>query len=614
MLNRDTNAGLATDHDMLQTLAGDLTGLVAQDDPGWHYLDCTPDPNGRWVLAGDGIYETMTTRNGTRLEKVTGQPIYIKDRAIDIDTGLESLTVVWEDGLRLREYTAPRRSMSGSGGVMDLADHGYAVHQGNVRRIVAYLAHLLDYHKDNIPIRYVASSCGTKLIEGMTVFMIGNRCACGMDDGPDVSFDPHSDADGVVSNLRSRPDGNLAAWVEMASQMGEHPCAAFGVAASFLAPILKDLGLAQNPIIDYGGTSSTGKTTTLKFCASAWGYPMESDGGLVRSWSGTETYFERYAAMMNELPIFLDESHKANPREACNTLYQYANGKGRGRGSLSGIRKDTRYRGVLFSAGESQLTAISKNDGIKARVISFWGSPFQSGMREFVDRINRVSVTHYGLAGKAVVQDYLRNRSTWQSRLTQMHTDMADRLASIAEGDIEQRVANCFGAVYAAGMLANAVLDIGWDVDAIVNQAFLRVSENRAPSSAQESIELVGSWIASNWASFSNSVDGSAESEQSYGRVFADREDGKERIAIAKHILENFLNQHQYPFNPTILQWIDHGWVDTDPGRRSKKVRLGDQMAYMVVLNQAGIAASGVGQHDADEQISGADGSGESRC
>lgn len=585
--------GVPIDQDIVESAEYDLIEVRPRDHRGWNFEDCEPDPDGPWVLEKDGIGLMKATKSGDTFEKITRQPIYIKDRAIDIDTGLESITVVWMDGSKVCECTASRGAMSSCGGVMGLANRGYAVNAGNARHIVGYLAHILDWQQNNIPIRHIVSSCGTKVIDGKTVFMIGNNAICGNHEAPEVSFDDQNDHDGVVSNLRRKDDGRLSSWVEMALELGAYPIVAFGIAASFLAPLLKDLCLNQNPIIDYGGVSSTGKTTTLKFCASVWGYPLESDGGLVRSWSGTEVFFERYAAIMNELPIFLDESHKANPKEACSTLYQYANGKGRGRGSLTGIQRNTKYRGVLFSAGECQLTDVGTTNGIQARVISFWGSPISPGNRELVAKINRVSETHYGLSGKAVVLHYLRNRDELLPELREMHTTMADCLANRARDDMEGRIANCFGAVYAAGMLANSVLDLGWDMDSIVIEAFQRVSENRMPSSAHESIELVGSWIVSNWAKFDDgSGDALSSSSELYGRVFLDREDGEKRIAILKDVLQGFLNRRDYSYRSVMSQWIDNGWVDIEQDRRLKKVRFNGTLMYMVVLNQAGIAAS----------------------
>lgn len=557
------------------------------DERGWSYQRCVPDPSGSWEIEEDGIY----LRRGTERKRITSQPIYIEAREIDIDTKLESITVAWEDGTRIRRLTSPRRSLSTPSGVLNLADMGYAVNFQNARQIVEYITHLLDYQRNIIPIRHMVSSCGTKKLNGTEVFVVGNSVICGADDCPEIAFNPQMDGDGIIGNLNSRKDGDLAKWTAVAREIGEYPMAAFGVAASFLPPLLKDLGISQNPIIDYGGKSSTGKTTVLKFCASVWGYPLESDGGLVRSWSGTEVFFERYAAIMNELPIFLDESHKANVKQACNTLYQYSNGTGRGRGSLKGIQRNTRYRGVMFSAGEARLTDVGRTSGVHARVIGFWDSPFGKGKRDLVGRINRVSEKHYGLAGKKVLQEYLRHRERLLPKLKVMHKSTSERLAGLTDDNIGQRLANYFGAIYAAGKLANSVLGLEWDIKHIVDEAFRIVFASRPPSIAKEAIELVGEWIASNRAKFEG-VDTTAPSGEPVGRIFTDRECGEERIAIPPNVIHTLLRQHDYPYNSVITQWLDNGWLEVDAGRLKKKVRFNYGSAYMVVLNQKGIAAS----------------------
>jgi len=125
----------------------------------WSYSKCTPDEDGDWFIGDDdAIYYNKPGRNGPTTQKVTGQPIYIQDRAIDMDSGMESITVVWKNGAETEKCTLPRRNIFTGGGVMELANRGYAVHSGNSQRIVLYLAHLLEYHKKNIPIRHVVST------------------------------------------------------------------------------------------------------------------------------------------------------------------------------------------------------------------------------------------------------------------------------------------------------------------------------------------------------------------------------------------------------------------------------------------------------------------------
>jgi len=567
---------------------------VPEESEGWSYYQCTPDEQGDWFIADDGIYHSRDTRDGVVQNRVSGQPIYIKDRAIDLDSGMESITVVWEDGSKIREYTLRRKDVSTSGGVMSLADRGYAVNAGNARHIVNYLAHLLDFQKDNIPIRHIVSSCGTKTVDGVEAFCIGDNVVSGQEICPEISFNPNMDVDGFVSNLNSRKDGDLAEWVKTAHEIGEYPMAAFGVAASFLAPLLKDLEIGNNLIIDYGGISSSGKTTTLKLCASVWGYPLESDGGLIRSWTGTQTFFERYGAIMNELPIFLDESHKANPKDAGKIIYQYANGSGSGRAKTNGTQKSTKYRGVLFSAGEARLTDVDKNEGVNARVIGFWDSPFGKDKRELVRRINIASEKHYGLAGIHVLQKYLLHRDEVLPKLKEMHRKTTERLTGLVDDRIGQRLASYFGAIYATGTLANSVLGMNWDVKSIVDEAFRLSVNNRPPSIAQECIELVGEWIASNQANFADN-DKASVSDVLYGRIFFDKENREKRIGILHNALQSLLKQHDYSYESVVQQWLGKGWLDTDHGRHKKKVRLGKSSVYMLVLNKSGISASNGG-------------------
>lgn len=109
--------------------------------------------------------------------------------------------------------------------------------------------------------------------------MLGNDMITIDDNAPHVSFDAHSDVTGVLQAYRC--GGDIEPWREVAQELGDYPTATFGVAAAFVPFLLNDLDLPQNPIVDYAGISSSGKTTLLRFIASAWGYPPEANGGLM---------------------------------------------------------------------------------------------------------------------------------------------------------------------------------------------------------------------------------------------------------------------------------------------------------------------------------------------
>ena len=129
------------------------------------------------------------------------------------------------------------------------------------------------------------------------------------------------------------------------------PRVVVGVYAALTSALLNILE-ASNFILDYCGETSIGKTTTQLAAASVWGLPSAgSQGGLVLGWNATQVFIERYAELLNDLPIILEDSQTADPRTLTRAVYMLANGVGRGRGSPRGLQGVTRWRGVTISSG-----------------------------------------------------------------------------------------------------------------------------------------------------------------------------------------------------------------------------------------------------------------------
>lgn len=576
--------------------------LLETQNETWSYEKCLPDPTANWMLLDDGVYLGINKKGVVVPTKIMGQQLFIGERAKDIDTGDESICLIWHDRGQTCTATVLRQDISSGGSILKLANRGLIVHSGNAGKIVAYLDHLLDFNQDSIPVSYVASSCGYKKPEEHKVFMLGNEMITGDSNAPSVRFDAQADASGVLGAYRT--GGNIDEWLAMARELGQYPVAAFGVAAAFLPPLLNDLKLPQNPIIDYSGVSSSGKTTVLRFIASVWGYPPEANGGLIRSWNSTPVFIEELARLANELPIFLDESHNANPKEVRNIIYQYGNGTGRGRGAkYGGVQKTARYRGVLFSAGEVKLTDVGNHDGIGARILGFWGSPFGQGKSELVRRITGTAYTHYGHAGRLFLHQYLLRQNECKELLKKIYEVAFTRLSTKANDGISERLASLCAAVEAAGRIANSILDLEWDIEAIVDQAFDTILSNRKVSSAQSSIEAFGEWYIQHKDMFYNDAISACKPsrQQAHGRMLSNA-DGTKGLAVMQDVLRGILQEHCYHFRSTVAHWADRGWLETDKGRNTKKVRFLGDLVNMIVLNEAGIVAARGGT-DEDEDV-----------
>jgi hypothetical protein len=145
---------------------------------------------------------------------------------------------------------------------------------------------------------------------------------------------------------------------------------------------------------------------------------------VVQSWDATKVWIEKAAAMLNGLPLILDDTKLAGTgknkefaaAEISQVLYQIAQGRGRGRGSLNGTRSTGSWRTILLSTGEQSAVDFTGDGGSRARVISFWGLPFEKADEttvSIVQEINLAVKENYGHAGPKVIEFILKNQSEW---------------------------------------------------------------------------------------------------------------------------------------------------------------------------------------------------------
>ena len=571
----------------------------------WTADDCQPDPIGPWNSEGGRIWHTKEMkRDGPITTLVLGQLIQVTECARDLEDGSEFVTVRWSEGFAWREATVPRRTVSDARAILALADRGLMVTSENAKMLVGYLAHLLDFQQDNVPITWITQSCGHKTVEGQHVFVLGNQVIGGDDTFPSVKIAPEADAENFLSALGpSSAEGHrekARRWVTLATSLGQHPMAAFTLGAGFLAPLLGDLKMQQNPIIDIAGRSSSGKTTQKRLIASIWGLPPEVQGGLIRSWNSTPVFIERLASLCQDLPIFLDESHNARPEVVQNIIYQYGNGTGRGRGNRDGgVQRVARYRGVMFSAGEARLADVSAHDGTQARILGFWGSPYGPKQGELVKEIAAVSDECYGVVGPAFVTAYLMQHETYRTDLRRWHAEAAARLGAADDDGVGERLVGVCGAVEAAMRLACEITGITWDVTAIVDAAFALLRGNRKMDSAQASMELIGSWAAGHrgmfWSDEREMIEAkqpfdTQEPRELYGEIRTTL-DGSEMFCILPEALKRVLEQHKHNYHTALAHWRDRGWIDTDGDKRlTRKVKLKGSATNMIQLSAEGMS------------------------
>ncbi len=346
----------------------------------------------------------------------------------------------------------------------------------------------------------------------------------------------------------------------------DYPKVFFGLLASFAAPMLRILK-APNFIIDYWGHTSTGKTTALEVAASVWGSPHKETGGLIFSWDSTKVYLERLAGFFNDLPIFPDDSQTVDDRTLTKILYMVANGTGRGRGNITGIRQSLTWHTICFSTGERPLIDCTSFGGVKARTISLYGTPFQNASGSFVNDLKSIIRENYGLAGPLFIE---KISTLWSDRtrlyaIVQEYSRYQRVFSDDANSEIGDRMSHYFAAVKVTADIVSEIL--GFD-EALSEESIHKVFETAIAESAENSdygtkaLQYVLSWVQGNEKSFRG------KGNEDYG-IWKDNE----YIGIYPHKLREVLQRENYNERHVIKIWADRNWLKRDDNKHLTCVR-----------------------------------------
>ncbi len=155
--------------------------------------------------------------------------------------------------------------------------------------------------------------------------------------------------------------GTLADWkADVAAKAAGNSRLVFGISAAFAGPLLKLAG-EESGGINFRGSSSIGKTTTLHAARSVWGVPLGS-------WRTTDNGAEAIAAGASDTFLNLDELGQADPKVIAAVSYMLGNQRGKTRMNRnSTARASLQWRVLFLSTGEVSLSTRLGEGGIRAR-------------------------------------------------------------------------------------------------------------------------------------------------------------------------------------------------------------------------------------------------------
>lgn len=321
---------------------------------GWECCE-----RGVWPVDEDGM------RRG---DKAARCPVLIVGMQQADQEQLVEVAWTWDQGATWERTALKRSVMRSVQAMLAGADSGFPVDSGTAAGLVRWLGDLEAVNKRLLPCRRVASRFGW-CREG---FVLGSG-AVRYPGAEPVELAGGPTLKGLAKAME--PKGTWEGWKATFSQAVDgRPLVAvpvIGAVASVLLHLLQEPGF----VLSLDGPSGGGKTTAAKLAVSVWAGLWD---GFAISWNTSAAGVEDRAALLQHLPLMLDETQQARSPEAVQELlYQLPNGVGRVKGSLDGEGRVVReWRLVVLSTGENKILDFTKAAGAAARTISVPGLPF----------------------------------------------------------------------------------------------------------------------------------------------------------------------------------------------------------------------------------------------
>ena len=270
--------------------------------------------------------------------------------------------------------------------------------------------------------------------------------------------------------------GTLEQWRdELCKPLAEQSRFVFSIACAFagqLLELLDDDGGGFHIV----GSSTMGKSLSLKVAASVWGNPDR----YVKTWRSTDNALEGTASECNDSFLPLDEISDSDAKAVGRTIYMLGNGTGKGRSTVTGHNRTTKtWRIIFLSNGEESLQNFmaqagqKTNAGIEVRVAHIDADAGAGNdLRTFdslvladtsaaqADKIKELYYRYYGVAGMAWLEHITTDKTATTATAKQLVSDFMSKYSDLAPQ--AHRVTKRFAIVAAAGEMATLAGITGW--------------------------------------------------------------------------------------------------------------------------------------------------------
>jgi putative DNA primase/helicase len=540
-------------------------------------------PDG-YILLEDSV--DVQTEDGTA--SIAHAPITITKSFKDPELGTVSRELTWKSSGEWLTKVVKRSVVASARELPGLADYDFPVTTSNASSLVTYLADFEKANEEKLPVEFVSAHMGW--VNNMRGFLIG-RDYLGED--PPVYFRGADDGDEQLADDYSCA-GTFEEWRRAVEAISHYPRIMIALHASLASPLLEILHVPPF-VFDTSGESTGGKTTALRVAQSPWG-PNDP----LPDWDTTSVAVERGSVHRYSLPHVRDETKKAKRWVIESAPYDFASGKGRDRGTKTGLAFAGRWRSVMLTSGEQKITSFTQAVGQHARVVCITGEPFGERSPEKAresETLSAVLYNNYGHAGRIFMRFVLEHRDEWPE-WREVYEKCRRKYAAMAETNpVAARLSSPLAAIEVAGFVAREAL--GLPLVTPVKDLFYEITrEANDADKPTEALRSVVTWAARNPHAF---YERHREDEDNNPLVPAGGWLGKwakddSELAIVPSSLKDFLRSQNYSDEEILRSWKNRGWLDCKENRYTKQHKIrkiwGNSAPWLVTINKSGLEAA----------------------
>ena len=363
------------------------------------------------------------------------------------------------------------------------------------------------------------------------------------------------------TNTIIKSAGTIDNWIKTINQFRnkDHIHARIVLAASFASVLVKPLGVLPFAVDVWGGGSGSGKSVSLMTATSVWAKPGLDDG-YIKKCDSTMRSLESDAAVLNNLPLCIDETQTVSDRRKFDSLI-YNLCSGESHGALAPNRKkreEKHWANSIILTGEQPIATDNSLAGATNRVIDiecpnvlFWDDVTR--FPEYCKELKE----NYGTAGRLFIDNLcIRNGIDYAK---EVFDNYLNELQNKATG---KQAASAAVILTADSLIAEWIFkdDLKLTVDDIAQ--FLK--DDKTVDTNARAHQLVLEWIATNSGKFEDGRD------SQWGRYGA--RNGRRTCEIVRKPFNEFLKKNGFS-DRSYLSWARNTgkiyFKEDDPDRRN---------------------------------------------